>query len=155
MAEEKKEILTNVTTEGIAQWFGEQGYPLSVGLSVVHFQYEEENWSVYTDALPMVTIVKRYNVSPEDYDMTSAVVPKVQNSGRLVHVLFDPEDEEPSIVFAASWMEPDMEHLKAVFKMYIDAIDNACGAMAYYADKYKEDKEKEDAYIRFPLEKEE
>ena len=141
-----------ITTSKIKECLDSLGIECEEGLSSVPFRYEEENWLIITDSIPMITLVKRYSLEEEDRMIANAVASDVTSSGRLAHCIIEDDDEgnAESITFIASWVELSIDHFKQVLREYITIVNNAVGVSRYYFNRYNEDSKQKIAAERYP-----
>lgn len=154
-APEKKEIrfpemYMNVTTARIADWMRQIGIECSEGLSNIRFRIDEETYILHTEELPMISVIKWYGVE-DDTDMED-VSRQVTDDGKIARswVSRGEDDKIDGVAFAVSWVEPDMEHFKVVFKEYLDMIESAVNHSRVISYRKQERRRDEKLQLDYP-----
>lgn len=145
-----------LTTESVSEWFNSLGISCGVGMSQVIFKLDDEIYVLHTDALPMVSLVKMYDIEPEDAEVFDKVMNEIIRSDRLAkgRVKMDDDGKADALMFQVTWLEGSLEHFKEVLREYIGILDNAVEGSRYYYQKFSEEaKNKQTSQLYPTLEK--
>lgn len=141
-----------LTTGAIHEWFDSMGIRNTTGMSSIEFVFEGNTYGLLTDGLPMISLVKRYELNLEEEDIFVRVMQEVDHAGRLVKAMVERDDDGKgeALLFFVSWFEGSLEHFKEVMKDYMDTIDDAIEISHYYYKMFSEEKKNEKTAQLYP-----
>jgi len=142
----------SLTTSAIKQWLDSINVPCSEGMSHLSFRVEEENYTLHTDLLPMVSLVKRYQVEENDASIMERVMTEVDKTGRLAKAKLERDDEGNAdcVMFQVTWVEGDIEHFKSTLREYIEILNNAVSSSQYYYHTFSSEEKDDKLAQQYP-----
>ena len=130
-------VKDELTAEGIAQAIRTEGYVPEVDKDCVRFKVQGEVYTVGTDRLPLIFILKAYEMDPKEYDTDLLKEAGRRMSERIIMAKFGVDDDSITCFVAA--LDRNYDSFRANLSRYITIIDDGHRETANEYNKLQEE----------------